>query len=461
MHTGLGVKYREAYAAFEASGFNPEAGDRLVRGIDREPFKLLGEVVERVAKSSAEQAGSAEAGRKFAIAANTVIMSVVLFAGMACALLIARSVTKEIGGEPRHAREVARRIAAGDLTTDIVVRDGDESSLFAAMRDMQRSLKQIVSQVRSSSDSIVTASAQIASGSADLSQRTDGQASNLQETAAAMEELSCTVKANAETAAKANQLAVSASAAAVKGGEKVGTVVNTMQDIAEASKKIAEITTTIDSIAFQTNLLALNAAVEAARAGDQGRGFAVVANEVSNLAKRSAEAAKEIKTLINSSVEKVEVGARQVNDAGTSMTEIVSQVQQVRQLISELSNSSAEQSTGISQVSQAVMQLDQVTQQNAAMADGSAAAAESLQLQANALAELVKVFKMDGGVQTDAGSPVTVVATKAPSVERPEPNRTAKVARPASKAKPANAAAEPRALEVTASTNSSGNWHPL
>ena len=311
--------------------------------------------------------------------------------GSAAALLITRSITGPIG----RAVQVATTVAVGDLSSRIVVRGKDETAhLLKALATMNDNLARIVGQVRESSESIATGSAQIATGNADLSQRTEEQASNLQQTAASMEQLSGTVKTSAETAGQASGLAAQASAAAMRGGEVVGTVVDTMQDIAASSKKISDIIGVIDGIAFQTNILALNAAVEAARAGEQGRGFAVVATEVRSLASRSAEAAKEIKSLIVASVEKVEAGARQVDLAGTSMADIVSQVQRVSQLISELSNASGEQSTGIHQVGDAVAQLDQVTQQNAALVEESAAAAESLRVQAANLADAVRVFRL-------------------------------------------------------------------
>ncbi len=314
--------------------------------------------------------------------------------GIGAALLITRSVLAQIGGEPAEAKRIVGEIAQGNLAVSIALRAGDRDSLLAAMQGMKDRLAAIVSQVRASSDSIATGSSQIASGNADLSQRTEEQASNLQQTAASMEQLSGTVKTSAATAAQANQLASGASAAAAHGGEMVGHVVETMQEISAASKKIADIIGTIDGIAFQTNILALNAAVEAARAGEQGRGFAVVAGEVRTLAQRSAEAAKEIKTLIGASVDKVEAGARQVNDAGASMNEIVAQVQRVSQMIGELSNAATEQSSGIGQVNDAMTQLDQVTQQNAALVEQSAAAAESLKQQADQLVRAVAVFKL-------------------------------------------------------------------
>ncbi len=295
----------------------------------------------------------------------------------------------------RQAVSLAETVAAGDLSSRVVVNGRDETAdLLRALVAMNDSLVQIVGQVRQSSDSIATGSAQIATGNADLSQRTETQASNLEQTAASMEELTSTVKTNADTARTADQLAGSAAAAAVKGGEVVGQVVATMQDIAAASKKIADIIGVIDGIAFQTNILALNAAVEAARAGEQGRGFAVVASEVRLLAQRSASAAKEIKALIGASVDRVEAGTRQVGEAGHSMDEIVAQVKRVSDLIGEISSATAEQTSGIGQVGEAVTQLDQVTQQNAALVEESAAAAESLRQQAARLAEVVSVFRL-------------------------------------------------------------------
>ena len=349
-------------------------------------------------------------------------------------LWVSRSITRPI----QTAVDFARRVGEGDLTSTIEVKGTDETGqLLQALATMNTNLSGIVTQVRASSDSIATGSAQIATGNADLSQRTEEQASNLQQTAASMEQLSGTVKTSAETASQANQLASRAAAAAVHGGEMVGNVVNTMRDIAASSKKIADIIGVIDGIAFQTNILALNAAVEAARAGEQGRGFAVVASEVRNLAGRSAEAAKEIKTLIGASVEKVEVGARQVNEAGTSMGEIVTQVQRVSQMISELSNASAEQSTGIAQVGDAVTQLDQVTQQNAALVEESAAAAESLKHQAHALAEVVAAFKVDHGTASGLASYSPAPTANAASAERGGQHRAPTVKRPAFKAKAA------------------------
>ncbi|MBN9205295.1 methyl-accepting chemotaxis protein [Methylibium petroleiphilum] len=314
--------------------------------------------------------------------------------------LITRSLTRALGAEPDQLGTVAQRVAQGDLSRVDGAADAPRGSVLASLGAMQASLADIVGRVRNSSDCIATGSAQIATGNADLSQRTEEQASNLQQTAASMEELTATVKQNADTARQATQLAGSASGAAAHGGSVVSEVVATMGAITESSRKISDIIGVIDGIAFQTNILALNAAVEAARAGEQGRGFAVVAGEVRNLAQRSAEAAKEIKALIEDSVEKVGTGSRLVNDAGQSMNEIVAQVQRVNDLISEISAASVEQSGGISQIGNAVNQLDQVTQQNAALVEESAAAAESLKHQAATLADLVSVFRIEGSLRT-------------------------------------------------------------
>ncbi len=304
---------------------------------------------------------------------------------------VSRSITKPLA----QSVQVAEAVAQGDLGSRIVAGSRDETGqLMDALGRMNEQLSQIVTQVRESSESISTGTGQLASGNADLSQRTEEQASNLEETAATMEELTATVKQNAETARAATEMATSAMDVAERGGEVVGQVVQTMERISEASRRIADIIGVIDGIAFQTNILALNAAVEAARAGEQGRGFAVVAGEVRLLAQRSAEAAKEIKSLISASVETVDAGSQLVADAGRTMTDVVQQVRQVNTLIGEISAASREQSTGIDQVGDAVMQLDQVTQQNAALVEEAAAAAESLRQQARRLTELVATFKL-------------------------------------------------------------------
>jgi methyl-accepting chemotaxis protein len=311
--------------------------------------------------------------------------------------LLVRSVEKTLGGDPEVAVAVAHRIAAGDLGAEVVLRAGDSDSLMAAMKAMRDALAGIVSNVRAGTDLIATASGEIASGNLDLSSRTEEQASSLEETAASMEELTTTVKQSAENARQASELAESATGVAGRGGVVVGKVVETMTSINDSSKKIVDIISVIDGIAFQTNILALNAAVEAARAGEQGRGFAVVAGEVRNLAQRSAAAAREIKTLIGDSVARVGDGTRLVEEAGATMEEIVVSVRRVSGMISAISTAAQEQGAGIEHVNQAIAQMDQVTQQNAALVEEAAAASEAMQEQAAKLAQVVSVFKLGNG----------------------------------------------------------------
>jgi methyl-accepting chemotaxis protein len=324
----------------------------------------------------------------------------------AAAWFVTRSITRPIN----EAVQVARTVASGDLTSHIDSGDrrDEAGQLLQALASMNSSLLDVVARVRNGSDSIATGAGQIAAGNADLSQRTEEQASNLQQTAASMEQMTSTVRNNADTAQQANQLAAGAASAAGHGGKVVDQVVVTMEEISQASRKIADIIGVIDGIAFQTNILALNAAVEAARAGEQGRGFAVVAGEVRALAQRSANAAREVKSLIGHSAEKVENGTRLVSEAGRSMQDIVTQVQRVSQLINDISNATVEQSSGITQVGQAMAQLDQVTQQNAALVEESAAAAESLNQQAARLVEAVNAFKLHAAdVSGDAAAQAT------------------------------------------------------
>ena len=328
------------------------------------------------------------------------------------ALVITRSVTRALGAEPAELGEIAQRVASGDLSAVVGGDDAPRGSVLASLGMMQQSLAHIVGKVRSSSDNIATGASQIASGNADLSQRTEEQASNLEQTAASMEQLSGTVKNSAEIARRADQFASQAAEAAREGGQKVGQAVEAMHDISQSSQKIADIIGVIDGIAFQTNILALNAAVEAARAGDQGRGFAVVAGEVRTLAKRCSEAAQEIKGLIDASVERVDAGTRQVDAAGISMQEIVSQAQRVSQMIGELTNAAIEQSQGIGQVGDAVQQLDHVTQQNAALVEETAAAAESLRNQADQMTQAMRFFKIDSaGSLVGLSTPPTAART--------------------------------------------------
>ncbi|ABR88975.1 methyl-accepting chemotaxis protein [Janthinobacterium sp. Marseille] len=338
--------------------------------------------------------------------------SIALILSAFLAWLLSRSITRPLD----YAVSVARTVASGDLRNKIQSSSNDETGqLLRALRDMNDGLVQSVSQVRTGIETIATASNQIAAGNLDLSSRTEEQASSLEETASSMEELTSTVKQNADNARQANQLAVSASGVAEKGGEVVSRVVDTMEQINASAKKIVDIIGVIDGIAFQTNILALNAAVEAARAGEQGRGFAVVASEVRNLAQRSAAAAKEIKTLIGDSVDKVELGSKLVGEAGVTMDEVVQSVKHVTDIMSEIMAASQEQSAGIEQVNQAIGQMDQVTQQNAALVEEAAAAAESLNEQAAKLAEAVSVFKLDSITAAAAPSKKVNVGTRVAS----------------------------------------------
>jgi methyl-accepting chemotaxis protein len=323
-----------------------------------------------------------------------VLEGLILVLGAIFARYLTLGITRPLG----TAVHISRRVAEGDLTSEVDVKTKDETGqLLSSLKDMNSSLRSIVSNVRGGTDTMHTAASEIAAGNLDLSSRTEQQASAIEETASSMEELTSTVKQNADNARQANQLAVSASEVASKGGEVVAQVVKTMDAINSSSKKIVDIISVIDGIAFQTNILALNAAVEAARAGEQGRGFAVVASEVRSLAQRSASAAKEIKELIGDSVEKVDIGSKLVSEAGATMDEIVDSIKRVTDIMSEIRAASEEQSSGIEQVNQAIVQMDQATQQNAALVEQAAAAAGSMQTQADNLIQLVSVFKMNAG----------------------------------------------------------------
>lgn len=353
-----------------------------------------------------------------------ILGAVALLVGIVAAALITRSLVKQLGGEPVDVARIARQIAEGDLGVDIKLNTGDQHSLMSAMKIMRDNLLAIVSQVRTGTDSIATASSEIAVGNQDLSSRTEMQASSLEETASSMEELTSTVKQNADNANQANQLALSASQIAVRGGSVVSEVVQTMESINASSRKIVDIISVIDGIAFQTNILALNAAVEAARAGEEGRGFAVVAAEVRNLAHRSASAAKEIKLLISDSVEKVEAGTKQVGQAGATMDEIVGSVKRVTDIMGEITMASREQTAGIEQINQAIAQMDEGTQQNAALVEEAAAAAEALQDQAGNLARVVSVFKFSAV----AVPPIPAARQMPPSRPALKPSKSTSIA---------------------------------
>jgi methyl-accepting chemotaxis protein len=384
-----------------AAQFNTEQAGAVITGkIDPLLTKALSELATFIAlkKQHANEA-TAQAN-----ATNQTTVNIIAGAGVLVlflAGLMAWSLTTSITKPLQTALDATGRVAQGDLVSDIPqghANSREETQLLlAGLLEMRNGLARMVSEVRSGAENISTGASEIAAGNSDLSQRTETQASNLEETAASMQDLNNNVKNNADTARQANQMASSASLAATKGGEVVGQVVTTMDEITAASRKIADIIGVIDGIAFQTNILALNAAVEAARAGEQGRGFAVVASEVRSLAGRSAEAAKEIKNLIGASVEKIETGSRLVGAAGDSMNDIVAQVKRVADLIGEISSSAHEQTSGIEQINQAIVQLDNVTQQNAALVEEAAAAADSLNQQAGRMVDVVSIFKLAGG----------------------------------------------------------------
>ncbi|XAH25872.1 methyl-accepting chemotaxis protein [Xylophilus sp. GW821-FHT01B05] len=429
----------QEYLKLAVDGKRDEIALRLYREYDPledAALDMADKTVSMIEQSTTDQGISASAAYDHAILVLAIAAPLLLVSAGGLGWLTQRAILRVIGGEPSDVQAIVRRVAAGDLSGTVALRPGDTSSIVALTKQMQDRLAHVIGGIRGGIESVGTASSQIASGSQDLSARTEQQASSLQETAASMEELTGTVRSSADNARQANQLATSASAAAVRGGEVVGQVVSTMGEISDSSRKMGDIIGVIDSIAFQTNILALNAAVEAARAGEQGRGFAVVAAEVRNLAQRSAGAAREIKTMIASSVEKVEAGGRLVDEAGGTMAHIVDQVKRVTDLIAEISAASQEQSTGLGQINQAVAQMDQVTQQNAALVEESAAAAESLKDQAVQLGQAVAVFNL-GHAHAAVAAPVRAAlhSTRPATVARAVPApKLAKARQPATTA---------------------------
>ncbi|GJI94868.1 methyl-accepting chemotaxis protein [Duganella caerulea] len=415
--------------------FNSEGAAKVISGridpLNQQTLALINKLVDMQQAAARDVMDSSVTADRSLMMMLFLLGAVAVAIGVACAVVITRSITVPLSG----AVEVAQKVAAGELTSQVHVEGKDETSeLLQALKDMNDSLAKTVGDVRSGTDLISTASQEIASGNADLSARTESQASSLEETASSMEELTSTVKQNADNARQANQLAVTASSVAEKGGTVVAQVVETMGSIKASSSKIVDIIGVIDGIAFQTNILALNAAVEAARAGEQGRGFAVVASEVRNLAQRSAGAAKEIKELIGDSVDKVDAGSKLVDEAGQTMGLIVTSIRQVADIMGEITAATQEQSNGIEEVNQAITQMDEMTQQNAALVEEAAAAAESMQEQAEMLAQAVSIFKLSND-QVRRPAPAMPAPRPTPAVtSRPA---TAAAPRPAVAAKPA------------------------
>ncbi|OPF62727.1 methyl-accepting chemotaxis protein [Hydrogenophaga sp. H7] len=456
------LRYVSQWGAIQAlsgqiGGAGKSVAEERLTGPSREYFEQLQAKLDKLWTFNVNHADQVK--KESAASYRRVLLTVLVLAAaaMAIGLLAAVLITRSIVRPITDAVGIADHIASGDLTQKIVVSGRDETSqLLTAMQKMQQALSSLVSSVRQGAEGVATASAQIAQGNQDLSSRTEQQASALEQTSASMEEMGSTAQQNADNARAASQLAASASSVAVQGGEVVGQVVSTMREIQHSSQKISDIIGVIDGIAFQTNILALNAAVEAARAGEQGRGFAVVAGEVRTLAQRSAEAAKEIKQLINASVERVEQGTTLVDRAGSTMQEVVQSIQRVTDIVGEISSASQEQNAGVNQVAEAVTSMDQTTQQNAALVEESASAATSLQQQADQLLKSVSVFRVNGGGAMPVHKPAPVPAAAAPArapVHPPMPPSPARALRPAPATPPA-----PIPKTLTAGAGASDDW---
>ena len=390
---GAQAGYQKAFEVYKEAANNPVAGDLAAKGKDREAANTLNELRAALSKSAMDAAESAATGARNATRIALAVMLLITVVAILGSVWLSRRIVDAL----HQAVGLADQVARGDLGSSVPVQGSDEiANLLRSLNTMQENLVGLVAKVRQGSEGVANASSEIASGNNDLSARTEQQAAALQEVASSMAQLGSTVNNSADSARQASQLASNASNVAVRGGEVVGQVVETMKGINDSSRKIADIISVIDGIAFQTNILALNAAVEAARAGEQGRGFAVVASEVRALAGRSAEAAKEIKNLIGASVERVEHGSNLVDQAGATMNEVVAAIRRVTDIVGEISAASSEQSSGVAQASQAVNQIDQATQQNAALVEEMAAAASGLKGQAMDMVNAVSVFKLHG-----------------------------------------------------------------
>ena len=394
-HKEMGAGYRMGFDSFVQSGFNSAVGDKAVKGMDRAPAALLQQSAELV--ESSMQGGSDHA--RDAVSRTEKVSGLLLgsisILGLFVAFFLARSITRQIGGDPHIALETVTRIANGDMSVPVPLRANDRSSVLAGVERMRQNLVKIVGQVLESSSDIASGASRFAEAGVDQNGRMEKLAASLEETAASMDELGSTVKQNADHAKEADKLAKTASSVARSGGDVVADVVSTMAEINSSSQKIVNITAVIDSIAFQTNLLALNAAVEAARAGEEGRGFAVVASEVRALAHRSASAANEIKELITNSVERVEKGGQLVDKAGSTMQEVVSSINRVTELVGDISNATVEQSSAVALVGQSVSEMDRSTHQSTSAIEESAAAASRLREQSSELVSAVSQFTID------------------------------------------------------------------
>jgi methyl-accepting chemotaxis protein/methyl-accepting chemotaxis protein-1 (serine sensor receptor) len=444
---GLGVEHVRAAATAVKEGRWDDAETVLIKKLN--PSYRIGDGALKALSEHADKRIEADAAAVAAgLSRNSTTVTVVLVGGLLMSVFAGLVLLKAISEPLAEAMDVAHRVADGDLKGQATKHaDNEFGELLRALDKMRDNLAAIVTEVRGGSDTISSASAQIAAGNMDLSDRTGEQAASLEETASSMEELTSTVRQNADNARQANQLAVSASSIATKGGEVVEQVVETMGSINESSNKIVDIIAVIDGIAFQTNILALNAAVEAARAGEQGRGFAVVASEVRNLAQRSAAAAKEIKQLIDDSVGKVESGAKLVNQAGHTMKEIVTSIQRVTDIMGEITSATQEQTAGLEQIHQAINEMDTITQQNVALVEEAASASTALQDQANSLSKIVSVFQIDGQRREH---PAAVQARAVIQAVRTKPALPPK-------AKPAQRDAKPAASRKVANSEV-GDW---